>query len=208
LSRGPHAFQVTLNNSSNGSEFSPGKIAILSRSGTLCYETVGSTTKAGLGQSTVIGIGGDRTPGTTYLDALQFLAQDAQTKGAVWFLECIDVRDHFDRGSRGRGRVCCTGIYQRNRLGQGKVCPISLLANGIPILSYFAGLCALKGYTMGHSGNSQWSHLTAGAIKDSVGSQDDAGSKIRAYRKEGIKVLDHIGYIGEEMKSLMSKYGH
>jgi len=63
------------------SEFSPGRIAIISRSGTLCYETVSSTTKAGLGQSTVIGIGGDRTPGTTYLDALRFLSQDPETKG-------------------------------------------------------------------------------------------------------------------------------
>jgi succinyl-CoA synthetase alpha subunit len=59
----------------------PGKIAILSRSGTLCYETVASTTKAGLGQSTVIGIGGDRLPGTTYVDALKMLADDPVTKG-------------------------------------------------------------------------------------------------------------------------------
>jgi succinyl-CoA synthetase alpha subunit len=59
----------------------PGKIAIVSRSGTLCYETVGSTTKARLGQSTVIGIGGDRLPGTTYVDALEFLADDPTTEG-------------------------------------------------------------------------------------------------------------------------------
>jgi succinyl-CoA synthetase alpha subunit len=59
----------------------PGKIAIVSRSGTLCYETVASTTRAQLGQSTVIGIGGDRMPGTTYLDALQMLAEDPTTEG-------------------------------------------------------------------------------------------------------------------------------
>jgi succinyl-CoA synthetase alpha subunit len=59
----------------------PGKIAIVSRSGTLCYETVGSTTKAQLGQSTVIGIGGDRLPGTTYVDALEFLRDDPKTEG-------------------------------------------------------------------------------------------------------------------------------
>ena len=62
-------------------EFKPGKVAILSRSGTLCYETVASTTKAQLGQSTVIGIGGDRMPGTTYLDALEMLADDPMTEG-------------------------------------------------------------------------------------------------------------------------------
>jgi len=59
----------------------PGKIAIVSRSGTLCYETVGSTTKAKLGQSNVIGIGGDRLPGTTYVDVLEFLADDPKTEG-------------------------------------------------------------------------------------------------------------------------------
>jgi succinyl-CoA synthetase alpha subunit len=62
----------------------PGKIAIISRSGTLCYETVGSTTKVGLGQSTVIGIGGDRLPGTNYVDALRMLSDDPTTEGTVF----------------------------------------------------------------------------------------------------------------------------
>lgn len=64
-------------------EFKPGKVAILSRSGSLCYETVASTSKAQLGQSTVIGIGGDRMPGTTYIDALEMLANDPTTEGKL-----------------------------------------------------------------------------------------------------------------------------
>lgn len=64
-------------------EFRPGKIAILSRSATLCYEAVAQTTRVQLGQSTVIGIGGDRLPGTTYVDALQMLAEDPQTQGII-----------------------------------------------------------------------------------------------------------------------------
>jgi succinyl-CoA synthetase alpha subunit len=82
MSRRVNAIQVFLSMSSlTYREFKPGKVAILSRSGTLCYETVASTTKAQLGQSTVIGIGGDRLPGTSYIDALEMLADDPMTKG-------------------------------------------------------------------------------------------------------------------------------
>ena len=77
------------------SEFSAGKIGIISRSGTLCYETVASTTKAHLGQSTVIGIGGDRLPGTTYVDALKMLADDPPTEGNV-LLDRGNGRDNTD----------------------------------------------------------------------------------------------------------------
>src|SRR5271155_631990 len=99
MSHRPHAVQVRSSLSQlTCSEFSPGKIAILSRSGTLCYETVASTTKARLGQSTVIGIGGDRLPGTTYIDALEMLADDPQTEGT--FPICsANSRHHLNRRS-------------------------------------------------------------------------------------------------------------
>lgn len=79
-----HAFQVfRLYSKLIFREFKPGKVAILSRSGSLCYETVASTSKAQLGQRTVIGIGGDRMPGTTYIDALEMLANDPTTEGTL-----------------------------------------------------------------------------------------------------------------------------
>ncbi len=66
-----------------GNIFTPGKVGLISRSGTLTYEAVDQLTKAGLGQSTAIGIGGDPVIGTTHLDAVQLLNDDPGTDSIV-----------------------------------------------------------------------------------------------------------------------------
>lgn len=63
--------------------FSPGSIGVVAKSGTLSYETVASLTRAGLGQSLCISMGGDVLAGTNFVDALQIFENDPDTEGII-----------------------------------------------------------------------------------------------------------------------------
>ena len=105
----------------------PGKVGIVSRSGTLTYEAVHQTTQLGLGQSTCVGIGGDPINGLNFIDCLEMFEDDPQTEGGHH-----GRRDR--RQPRGRG---------------GRVHPSHM---NKPVVAFIAGRTAPTGKRMGHAG--------------------------------------------------------
>jgi len=129
----------------------PGNVGVVSRSGTLTYETVAQLTALGIGQSTCVGIGGDPLPGSTFVDILKLFQEDDDTKAVVLIGEIGGTMEQDAAG------------YIKENMTK-------------PVVAFIAGATAPPGKRMGHAG--AIINRSSGTAQDKMATLEAAGVTI------------------------------
>ncbi len=153
--------------------YMPGPVGVLSRSGTLTHEVVLELTGAGLGQSSVVGIGGDRIVGSSFQQWLQILDEDEQTEAIVLIGEIGGTHEE------------AAAHYIAESIDK-------------PVIAYIAGCTAPKGKFMGHAGA-----VIASLVAELGADVGTAEKKIEAFKQAKIKVADRPSQIPDLIKKVL-----
>ncbi len=146
--------------------FAPGRVGIMSRSATNCYETVFLMKKAGIGQSTVVGVGGDMIPGSPFVDVLPFFEADDETDVIVMI------------GEIGGGEEELAGRYIKEHITK-------------PVIALIAGKNAPKDTSMGHAG-AIVSPDGEGSAENKEAILRDAGCHIAESTEDIVRILKEV----------------
>lgn len=144
---------------------SPGSVGIVSRSGTLTYESVAQITKQGLGQSTCIGIGGDPVPGMNHTEAIKLLNEDPETKGIVMIGEIGGTSEEE------------AAEYIKNHVKK-------------PVVGFIAGQTAPPGKRMGHAGAIIQGN--SGTVESKTKALNEAGVEVAKKPSEIVDLLKKV----------------
>ncbi|KAF2265828.1 succinyl-CoA ligase subunit alpha [Lojkania enalia] len=162
--------------------FSPGHIGIIAKSGTLSYETVGSLTRAGLGQSLCIGMGGDVITGTNFVDALKVFEHDDDTEAIIIVGEL---------GGTAEEEAADWIRDYRKRVRDPK-----------PIAGLIGGFQAPPGRIMGHAG--AWVGLGEGTAESKYKALENAGvTMVDHPAKFGSVMKDSLAKSGRNVKKIV-----
>ncbi|WP_050049375.1 succinate--CoA ligase subunit alpha [Halanaeroarchaeum sulfurireducens] len=149
-----------------GNIFEPGKVGLVSRSGTLTYQIVDNLTSEGIGQSTAIGIGGDPIIGTKFVDALQAFENDPETEVAVM------------TGEIGGEAEEEAAAYIAEEMDT-------------PVVGFIAGRTAPPGKRMGHAG-AIVSGSGTGTAESKISALNEAGVQVGETPEEVVEYVDEL----------------